>query len=340
MSEAAVSSEDKSETFESLSDAPAKPAAVAMNSSTSLIAAASSGSLLATPRVSRYLDAKSIASLGEDVATVIDGMSKRESSEVKRKAKEFALQALKNLKRKLSADILENLAKAPQFNGDTKAAQKHLRDKVVSEAVYKYIRHYARRKLEVKQRSASMPDVSKATGAYIKTFDSAPPPSAPSPRPHSAPAQRVEAPLAYDVQEFRPKDSKGEVVMEGFLTKLATRQFSKPGGGDRKNHTNWKKRYFRLIQCKTNVLLAYYVDGSLQELKGEFTFTAGLAVKICPVHYYPKRNHVFQVTDGNGPRCIVKFIGCAADDDSAQKWVDTIQKSIHDIPAISREDEF
>ena len=35
----------------------------------------------------RSIDVKSIAALGEDVATVIDGMSKRESSEVKRKAK-------------------------------------------------------------------------------------------------------------------------------------------------------------------------------------------------------------------------------------------------------------
>ena len=33
-----------------------------------------------------------------------------------------------------------------------------------------------------------------------------------------------------------------QVVIEGFLTKLATRQFAKPGGGDRKSHTNWKKR--------------------------------------------------------------------------------------------------
>lgn len=335
MSEAAVSSDDKSETFESLSDAPPKPAAM------SLISTASSESLLANPRVSRYLDAKSIAALGQDVSIIIDGMSKREASEVKRKAKDFALQALKNLKSKVSDDILENLAKAPQFNGDTKAAQKHLRDKVVSEAVFKYIRHYARRKLEVKQRSASMPAhiLSEATGRpHIRSSDSAP--AAASPRPHSTPARRVEVPLDYDCQEFRPKDAKGEVVMEGFLTKLATRQFSKPGGGDRKNHTNWKKRYFRLIQCKTNVLLAYYVDGSLQELKGEFTFTAGLAVKMCPKHYYPKRNHVFQVTNGNGPRCIVKFIGCAVDNESAQQWVETIQKSVHDIPALSREDEF
>jgi len=282
--------------------------------------------MMRSARVSGYF-----SRFGDDIGDVIKSLSDAEQQQLKKNAKEFALQALKNLKIKLSGEegeeILQDMADS-DFAGDKTSALKKLRETVVSGAVNKYIRHFVDKKMR-KAHSLS------ADGSRLNE-EPVPLPPASSPRPKSPPVQTTPPD---DAVEFRPGCAKGEVVIEGFLTKLATRQFAKPGGGDKKSHTNWKKRYFRLVQTPTNVLLLYYVDGSLQDMKGEFVFTPGLVVKLCPASYYPKKQHVFQVTDGNGPRCIVKFIGFGADAKTSEKWCSTIRSCIEKLPKIVRVEE-